>query len=27
MTALPAITQQHLEKMRAFYEAAPTELN
>ncbi len=26
MTALPAITQQHLEKIRAFYQAAPTEL-
>ena len=27
MTALPDITRQHLDKMRAFYEAAPTELN
>lgn len=27
MTALPEITRQHLDKIRAFYEAAPTELN
>ncbi len=27
MTASSDITNQHLEKMRAFYEAAPTELN
>lgn len=27
MTTLPEITRQHLDKIRAFYEAAPTELN
>jgi len=27
MTLLPDITRQHLEKMRDFYEAAPTQLN
>lgn len=27
MTALPDITRQHLEKIRAFYEAAPVQLN
>ena len=27
MTTLPEITRQHLDKIRAFYEAAPPELN